>query len=138
MIRREVFTDIGLLDDKFFMYYEDTDFCLRARKAGWKISYNPKARVVHLRGKSSPVKSLMAAKQRLPRYFYESRSYYYYKNFGRSGLLAANLLWITGWLLAASRSLVDRKFQSPSSKMQWRDIWINFLQPDAPYTPPEK
>ena len=138
MIRREVFADIGLLDEKYFMYFEDTDFCYRAKKAGWNILYNPKARVVHLRGKSSPLKSRMAAQKRLPRYFYESRSYYYYKNFGRSGLLAANSLWIVGWLMAMFRALVDHKFESPSSKMQWRDIWINFLQPDAPYVPPDK
>ncbi len=138
MIRREVFADIGFLDEKFFMYFEDTDFCYRARKAGWNILYNPEARVVHLRGKSSPLKSLMAAQKRLPRYFYESRSYYFYKNFGRLGLCAANVFWVSGWLLAMLRTLVDRKFESPSSKMQWRDIWINFLRPDAPYTPPEK
>ena len=137
MIRREVFADIGFLDEKYFMYFEDTDFCYRARKAGWGILYKPMAKVAHLRGKSSPVKSLMAENRRLPRYFYESRNYYYYKIFGRKGLLTANLLWNIGWAIAIMRSVVDRKFQVPVSVKQWQDIWINFFKPDAPYIHPD-
>ncbi len=137
LIRREVFSDTGLLNEDYFMYFEDTDFCYRARKSGWKILYNPDARVVHLRGKSSPVKSLMVAKDRLPRYFYESRNYYYYQHFGHLGLLSANLFWIAGWSLALLRSVFDNRFSPPTCKAQWRDIWINFLNPDAPYIHPD-
>ena len=45
------------------MYFEDVDFCQRARRAGWNIIHNPNARVVHLRGGSSPVKSQTAKKE---------------------------------------------------------------------------
>lgn len=49
-IRREVVEQIGYLDERFFAYQEDTDFCVRARKAGWKVKYVPLGQVVHLGG----------------------------------------------------------------------------------------
>ena len=137
LIRREVFEDIGLLDEGFFMYFEDVDFCKRAREAGWKIINNPEARVVHLRGGSSPVKSQTAKKKRLPRYFYESRTRYYFKHFGYSGLFAANMFWHLGWLIAMVRKLTSRRYQSNICEKQWRDIWTNFLNPTAPYVHPD-
>lgn len=53
MIRRKVVDQITGLDEDYFMYTEDTDFCFRARKAGWKVVYNPKWSITHLGGKSS-------------------------------------------------------------------------------------
>jgi len=47
LVRREVFEKIGLLDDGYFLYAEDTDFCLRARAAGFACRYVPRARLVH-------------------------------------------------------------------------------------------
>lgn len=47
LIRREVFAKIGLLESKFFLYYEDSDFCYKARRAGFGVIYVPKAKVWH-------------------------------------------------------------------------------------------
>lgn len=47
MVNKNVFAKIGLLDEKYFLYYEDTDFCFRARKNGFKIMYIPEAVVYH-------------------------------------------------------------------------------------------
>ena len=137
LIRRQVFEDIGLLDEEFFMYFEDVDFCKRAREAGWKIIHNPDAHVVHLRGGSSPVKSQAAKKKRLPRYFYESRTRYYHKHFGRFGLLRANIYWHLGWLVAGGRKLLSSSYESNICEKQWRDIWTNFMNPTAPYIDPD-
>jgi len=126
-----------LLDEEFFMYFEDVDFCQRARRAGWNIIHNPNARVVHLRGGSSPVKSQTEKKKRLPRYFYESRTRYYYKYFGRSGLLAANLFWHLGWLIGRLRKLLNSSYQPNICESQWRDIWFSFTSPSKPYTHPD-
>jgi GT2 family glycosyltransferase len=49
-IRREVFGRIGLLDQKMVLYFEDVDYCVRARIAGWKVLYCPKSIVFHVRG----------------------------------------------------------------------------------------
>ena len=137
LIRRQVFEDMGLLDEEFFMYFEDVDFCKRAREAGWNIIHNPEAHVVHLRGGSSPVKSQAAKKKRLPRYFYESRSRYYYKHFGRFGLFRANIYWHLGWLVAMGRKLFSNSYQPNICEKQWRDIWTNFCNPAAPYIHPD-
>ncbi|MBI1881506.1 MAG: glycosyltransferase family 2 protein, partial [Chloroflexi bacterium] len=47
LIRREVFERVGLLDERFFMYYEDSDFCLRVRQVGFRLLLVPQARLWH-------------------------------------------------------------------------------------------
>ena len=47
LIRRAVLDQIGLLDERFFAYQEDADYCFRARKAGWQTYYYPVARIIH-------------------------------------------------------------------------------------------
>jgi N-acetylglucosaminyl-diphospho-decaprenol L-rhamnosyltransferase len=53
MVRREALGRVGLLDEGFFMYSEELDWCRRFRMAGWRVVYLPTARIVHHRGKSS-------------------------------------------------------------------------------------
>ncbi len=52
-IRRDVIEQIGYLDEAFFMYGEDLDWCYRIREAGWKIYYFPKTKIIHFKGESS-------------------------------------------------------------------------------------
>ena len=47
LIKLEVIEDVGGLDDRFFLYREDTDWCLRARQKGWRIFYLPNLETVH-------------------------------------------------------------------------------------------
>ncbi|MBO0888224.1 glycosyltransferase family 2 protein [Candidatus Bathyarchaeota archaeon] len=49
LVKRRVFESIGLLDERMFLYCEDMEFCLRARKAGWRVVYSPKSLVYHVR-----------------------------------------------------------------------------------------
>ena len=53
LLRREAVEQVGLLDEEYFMYSEELDWCKRARDAGWKVVYLPTAKVVHYGGKSS-------------------------------------------------------------------------------------
>jgi GT2 family glycosyltransferase/glycosyltransferase involved in cell wall biosynthesis len=53
LARREVVEDIGYLDERYYMYFEDLDWCYRATLSGWKVVYNPKARIVHFEGQSA-------------------------------------------------------------------------------------
>jgi GT2 family glycosyltransferase len=59
LARREVFDAIGGMDERFFLYYEEVDFCLRARRAGWRAVHDPTLRLIHLhpleRRPSSPL-----------------------------------------------------------------------------------
>jgi GT2 family glycosyltransferase len=47
LITREALEDVGLLDESFFLYWEDTEFCLRLRKKGWRIGAAPESRILH-------------------------------------------------------------------------------------------
>jgi GT2 family glycosyltransferase len=53
-IRREIFGEIGFLDEKMILYFEDVDYCIRARIAGWRVLYCPNSVVLHVRGGVSP------------------------------------------------------------------------------------
>ena len=53
LIRREVFADIGLLDERYFMYFEDSDFCFRSRIAGWQLAIAADTAVLHKEGGSA-------------------------------------------------------------------------------------
>jgi GT2 family glycosyltransferase len=53
-IKREVVETIGLLDERMFLYFDDIDYCVRARIAGWKVLYCPKSVVLHSRGGVTP------------------------------------------------------------------------------------
>ncbi|MBA7610853.1 N-acetylglucosaminyl-diphospho-decaprenol L-rhamnosyltransferase [subsurface metagenome] len=48
LFKRQVMDDIGLLDERFFMYAEERDFCYRAKAAGWKVYFYPQAAIVHV------------------------------------------------------------------------------------------
>lgn len=52
LIRRSVVDEIGLLDESMFLFFEDIEWCARAREAGWNVLYNPNVRIIHSGGKS--------------------------------------------------------------------------------------
>ncbi len=128
LIKREAICDAGLMDDGYFMYFEDADYCRTLKKFGWRVVYEPAARVVHLRGGSSPVKSSMNAKKRPPAYYYAARTRYFRKAYGPLGHVAANLMWLAGRAVARFRSL----FGKPPPVLcehQGRDQWTNWRAP---------
>ena len=53
LIRREAIEQVGMMDERFFMYGEETDWCYRFKKAGWKVMFTPCAEIIHLGGQSS-------------------------------------------------------------------------------------
>ena len=52
MIRRKVIEQIGFLDENFWSWFEEVDYCKQAKKAGWKIYYTPEAEIIHHKGQS--------------------------------------------------------------------------------------
>lgn len=93
LIRREVFDTIGLLDDGFFLYYEETDFCLRAARAGFPCWYEPKSRVMHLIGQSTGVTVRGQALPRRPKYWFDSRRRYFLRNHGAMFTALLDAMW---------------------------------------------
>ena len=109
MIRREVFDAVGLLDEKYFMYFEEVDFCLRANRAGWPCWYVPASRVVHLVGQSSGVTDEKKPKKRRPAYWFESRRRYFLLHSGRAGTFLADSFWVVGHALYRATSVARKK-----------------------------
>jgi GT2 family glycosyltransferase len=58
LVRREAIEQVGLLDEEFFMYGEDIDWCYRMKQAGWQIYYYPRTQIIHYKGASSRRKPL--------------------------------------------------------------------------------
>lgn len=63
LIRREVVNKIGDLDEKYFFFVEDVEYCMRAKNAGWGVYLVPSSQVVHLRGHSSVKKDLVTSQK---------------------------------------------------------------------------
>jgi hypothetical protein len=123
--------EIGPMDEGYFLYFEDAEYCLRGRRAGWKIRHAPEAVAVHFRGGSGPVKALARARKRLPRYYYSSRTRFFYQRYGVVGPWAANLLWTLGHGIAQVRRLAGRRTNNVIAA-EWRDVWTNAFHPTGP------
>lgn len=106
IIRKEVFQDIGLLDEGYYTYFEDIDLCFRARKAGWPIWYVPASRVMHLGGQSTGISS--ASSKRQPAYSFLARRRYFLKNYGAVYAALADLGLILGLSLWRIRVLLGK------------------------------
>lgn len=77
MVRREAIEQIGLLDEDYFLFFEETDLCYRIKKAGWKVYHVPQAEVIHFQGKS-----VEKGKERAKVEYYRSRYIFFKKNRG--------------------------------------------------------
>jgi GT2 family glycosyltransferase len=114
LIRREVIDQIGYLDEQFFAYQEDADFCFRAKRAGWKVYYMPGAKIIHYGGRGGsrvePYRSI-----------YEwHRSYwlFYNKTYASDYLFLFNWLYYLAIILKLGYSLTlnalrKEKFAGP-------------------------
>jgi len=93
IIRRQVLKEVGLMDEKYFLYFEEVDFCRRVHHAGWQCWYVPGSRVMHLEGASTDIH---AKAKRRAGYWYDSRRRFFVKFYGIRGLIAADILWAIG------------------------------------------
>jgi hypothetical protein len=109
MIRGKVVEAIGLMDEQFFLYYEEVDYCRRAVQAGWECWYVPKSRIYHISGRSTGISGEGASKRRIPAYWYESRRRYFVKHHGRAYTMLADLGWIVGMVIGRARHRLTGK-----------------------------
>jgi GT2 family glycosyltransferase len=127
LVRREVVDQIGLLDERFFIYYEETDWCYRAVQQGWKVSFTPDAEVIHYgeqtTSRQSPRMTLIQ-RQSLLKYFR--------KHHGSAAAFCARLLSIleTGsrlayWSLNALLSQRRRAYATQKIGLYWPALrWL--------------
>ncbi len=99
MIRRKVIDNIGTLDERFFMYGEELDWCLRTKNAGWKVMYYPDAEIIHYKGECSKSNSRKAAFE-----FYRSMYLFHKKHFADNYNPIINIIIYAGIFLKAVSS----------------------------------
>lgn len=129
IVRREVFEAVGLMDEGYFLYYEEADFCLQANRLGWSCWYVPQSRVVHFSGQSTGVTS-PGPRKRLPQYWFDSRRRYFVKNHGWLYATLTDAAWLFGFVLWRWRRLIQRKPDEDPPKLL-SDFLLNsvFLKP---------
>lgn len=141
LVRARMLEDIGLFDETFFLYFEETDLCKRAAAAGWECWYLPQARVVHIGSVSTGMKEW----QRMPDYWFASRRHYFVKNHGRLYAAGALMAKLAGGAVHRLRCAVSGAApQDPPRFM--RDLLAHGLglprrtdaQPTRPSRPKEK
>lgn len=117
IIRREVFETIGLMDEGYFLYFEETDFCLQAQRAGWECWYVPQSRIMHIAGGSTGVTTRTTTPKRRPKYWFDSRRRYFTKNHGRCYAIATDLVWMCAFMLWRLRRLLQRRPDTDPPRM---------------------
>lgn len=127
MVRREVIDRVGLLDAGYFMYYEETDFCIRAVRAGFECWYVPASRIIHLVGQSSGVTGAAKAVKRRPKYVFDSRARYFGKNHGWLTLQIANLCWLLGYPIGTLWQRSRGKRRNDPPKLWWDFLRYNYF-----------
>jgi N-acetylglucosaminyl-diphospho-decaprenol L-rhamnosyltransferase len=107
MIRPEAYKAIGGMDENYFLYYEETDFCRRARCAGFSTWYVPESRIMHIGGQSTTV--ALDTRERLPPYWFESRRRYFAVTFGIAQAMIIDLVAVLAHSLGSVKRVIQRR-----------------------------
>jgi GT2 family glycosyltransferase len=108
MVSRAVFDSIGTFDENYFLYFEETDFCFRARRVGFSTWYVPQSRVMHIAGQSTKVTEREAAPKQLPTYWFESRRRYFAISYGVPYAMAADLIALLAYGIGSLKRIIQR------------------------------
>lgn len=124
MIRRAVLDDPGYLDDHFFLYAEETDWCFRMRNANWKVAFVPDGTIVHYGGQSS-----VAMRDRQFCEFNRSQVKYFRKHYGpggagvqRTAMIAGSVIRIVAWTCIAAASTTRRDEARSTARIWAREL----------------
>jgi hypothetical protein len=105
LVKRQVIEQIGGLEERFFYYWEETDWCARAREHGWKVLFVPQARLWH---------------KGVQRDYHPGPNVTYYNTRNRFGFLARHHAPLSIWLFAWARTLLT--LTSWSVRPKWRHM----------------
>lgn len=115
LMRQDVLDEIGLFDETFFLYFEETDLFLRAKRAGHAAIYVRDSHVMHIGSVSTGMKKWA----RVPDYWYDSRLHYFVKNHGAAYAAFATVVHLVGGGLYRLRRLIDRKPWNVPNRFLW-------------------
>ena len=109
LIRREVIDTVGYLEERFFLYNEEDDYCRRILRRGWKIIFNPQSHIIHLHGMSTRKKGIY---ERVQVEGYKSDLYFFGKYYSRWTSFLLKRAYQLTFILRIGRACVD--FLRPS------------------------
>lgn len=109
MVKSGVFQRLNGFDPAFFLYFEEVDLFYRAKQQGFTCWFNPGSKVYHYAGASTGISSTRKAVKRRPQYWFDSRRYFYCKNYGGIYFALCDLAAITGLCLWKLRTLLQHK-----------------------------
>lgn len=119
LLRTSMIKNIGLMDEGYFLYYEEVDFCLKASRAKWQCWYVPKSRVMHVSGHSTGVSGSKRTLKPLPDYWYESRTRFLVKNYGFAYAKLADLAYFLGLLTSRLKALLGGSRNDDPPRLVW-------------------
>jgi GT2 family glycosyltransferase len=131
--RSAALEEVGLFDDGFFLYFEETELMHRLHTHGWEIWHEPAARIVHLGGRATGLQDSETGglpATRLPRYWYDSRRRYFVRTGGAVHALSSGLAYLAGRLLWQARCLLTERTDD-DPKRSTRDFIAYGLWPRA-------
>jgi N-acetylglucosaminyl-diphospho-decaprenol L-rhamnosyltransferase len=117
LIRREVIAKIGPLDEQYFLYAEELDWCFQARRAGWLVYALPHVSMIHHQGQSSAQMSEFSLAHLI-----ETRLRYYRKNHGVVVAIATSLVYIAGALKQFRRNRRKETVKIRATARWWRSL----------------
>ncbi len=103
VIRKEAIDDVGLMDESYFFFFEETDWCLNMKKKGWLIFHHPEAKVYHLQGQTAKKVHIRSRIE-----YWRARYIFFKKHYGTKTLVILML----GLILRACLNLVLNLFMS--------------------------
>jgi GT2 family glycosyltransferase len=133
LVRRTALERVGLLDERFYMYVEEVDWCLRFKQAGWQVLFLPAARALHHGGASARLRP-----EPIRARLYWSKWLYFRKHHGRltaavfrAGIVAASSAKLIAWLGPCLLASPDRRALAWRQVRSYRHLLARFLAPGA-------
>ena len=118
LARRAAITQVGAMDEQYFMYNEETDWCMQMWRAGWEVWYLPAARIVHYGGQST-----RQIRHAMVQALYRSKVRFFRKHYGPAAALALQSVFVTvlrvKWII---RTLATRERLDAEPPIGWHDL----------------
>ncbi len=99
LIPIKTYEQLGEMDEKYFLYYEEVDYMKRARKLGIPVLVTSESKVVHIAGVSTGIVGGKVKKSSIPVYWYQSWHRFFFKNHSKSKALMCGVAWIAGRII---------------------------------------
>ena len=132
MLRTATLAEVGLFDEGFFLYFEETELMRRLRDHGWTVWHEPAALVVHEGGAATQIRDPetgLPYARPMPAYWYEARRRYFALGRGRVYGIAAGLAWLVGRSWWELRQTVAPR-RRPGPQREVRDTIVHGLWPN--------